>query len=210
MKTMNPLAALPVALLLSAFAPSSRPAGFPPPAPVSQKTAAGLSQHFRNDIAPLKATQVEAMNLAAFNAWLDKTTFTGVQKKQIRQTLQPVLKSGKFEALFAKKATPVKGKTPVDLVVVRVPKAVQQALNGSRFVSIILASGPNDTPSAPVIESCQYNYCYCSGSSNGLCVSATQFGKNCPPSECPVPQTACDCKGGGSLGLEQAFETVFG
>lgn len=210
MKTLNVLTALPVALLLEALMPTTRPARFLPPAPVTAKVAGGLSHHFRNDIVPLKTAQVEAMNLAAFNAWLDKTTFTDGQKNQIRQTLQPVVKSGKFEALFAKKATPVKGKAPLDLVVIRVPKAVQQALNGSRFVSIVLASGPNDTPSAPVIESCQYNYCYCSGSANGLCVSATRFSKNCPPNECPAPQMACECEGGGPLSLEQSFETVYG
>lgn len=184
MKTFLLLTALPVALLLSVLAPSSRSARFLPPAPVSQKVADGLSHHFRRDIAPLKAAQVETMNLTAFNAWLDKTAFSDGQKKSLRQALQPVLKSGKFEALFAKKATPVTGKAPLDLVVIRVPRAVQQAMNGSEFVSI-LASGPNDTPSAPVIETCQYNYCYCSGSANGLCVSATRFSKTARPTSAP-------------------------
>lgn len=210
MKMLTPLTALPVALLLTALAPASRPVRFSPPAPVTAKVAAGVSNHFRHDIAPLKAVQVEAMNLAAFNAWLDKTAFTDGQKKQFRQALQPVLKSGKFEALYAKKATPVKGKMPVDLVVIRVPKAVQPTLNGSRFVSI-LANDGGDTPSAPIIESCQYNYCQCTGSdSPGLCQSAFKFGKNCPPSGCPVPQQSCECRGGRDLDLEQVFETVYG
>jgi hypothetical protein len=203
MKTYPLLTALPVCLLL-AFAPSFRSS-----APVTQKVADGVSNHFRADVAPVKAAQISTLSVAGFDAWLKQTSLTAAQQTLIRRSLQPVLKTGKFEALLVKKASLRNSKQVTDLVVVRVPKAVQQALNNSRFVSI-LASGPNDTPSAPVIETCQYNYCYCSGSANGQCVSATRFSKNCPPSECPVPQMACECEGGGPLSLEQAFETVYG
>ncbi len=208
MKTLALLTSLPFLFLTMTPAPGSRHAGESTIAPVPQKVVTGLTNYFKKQTAPLKAAQIETMGAPALETWLRQTSLPAARKTSIRAYLQPVLKAGKFEAIFIKKATLLNSKHTSDMVLVRVPTAVKNLVDGASYVVIFADSGPLDYPE---IEKCQYISCNCSSTDTpGLCVTATQFNKDCPPNECPAAGGACDCGGGGGANLEVVFQSAFG
>jgi hypothetical protein len=200
------------ALLLAVWlAPGFRPVAPVPAKPISSKTAAALSSYFRKDFAPLKVAQIETMNAQGFETWLRQSTLPERQKTAIRQYLKPMLNGGTFTAISVKNAQSLQGKTLRNVAIIQVPNAIKNQLQGSSYVNIF--ADANEGGNAPQIDVCQYIDCYCSSTDTpGSCVSATQFNKNCPPSECPAAGGTCECGGGGGGGtnLDQVFQTLNG